>query len=331
MKVNVQSLAKLILAIVLMINTIGCNASKPKTLSTSQELKVGLLVEGTIFDQSWDSLAYQTLRKIERELGAKVEYSELHGDATDQRIEQEAIAMIREGNKLLFGHGAVFQDTFNRLGPRYPDVSFIFFNGVSLADNVYAINFAAESIGFFAGVGAALMTKKNVVGVITAYPNQPEYAGFKAGAHFINQHINVLTDAVGNWGDRERGKQLAYHLIEHGADVLIGFGDGFNIEVINAARERNVYAIGFLTDQSFIARDTVLYSVTQNVEDIYMDVVQLAMKNQLQNMPFPVLDFSNGGQNITPFSDMMPVDTQQKIIETLEKYIRGEILVQNLL
>ncbi len=329
MKLDVQSLLKLILSAVFLMSTVGCIASKPNTTPEEKGLKVGLLVEGNIFDQSWDSLAYQTLRKIERELNAEVFYYELLGDATDLRIEEKTIAMIHDGHQLIFGHGAVFQDTFNRLGPLYPDVSFIFFNGVASEDNVYAINFAGESIGFFAGIGAALMTEKNVVGVITAYSDQPEYIGFQAGVNFINPEIIVKSDVVGNWGDRERGKQLAYQLIDQGADVLIGFGDGFNIEVINAAREMDVFAIGFLTDQSFIARDTVLYSVTQNVEDVYMAVVQMAIKNQLQHKPFPILDFDNGGQNITPFSEMVPTEAQQKIKETLDLYKRGKINIQS--
>lgn len=314
-----------LITILLVFSLVACQPTTNEVTQESETLKVGLLVEGNIFDQSWDSLAYQTLLKIERELRSEVDYYELKGEATDQRIEEEATKMIKKGYNIIFGHGAVFQNTFNRMGPKYPDVSFVFFNGVAQGDNVYAVNFAAQSIGFFAGVGAALMSKHHIVGVIAAYPNQLEIAGFEAGVRFINPHIKVISDVVGDWGDREKGKAIAYHLINEGADVLIGFGDAFNIEVINAARENKVYAIGFLTDQSFIARDTVLYSVTQNVESIYLDVVRRAMNRQLNHQPFPILDFGNGGQSLTPFSELVPKQTQDKINETLEKYIRGEI------
>lgn len=325
MKVRLKIGIITILILLLIGSSYGCNSGKPSTDRGHERLKIGLLVEGNIFDQSWDSLAYQTLRKIERELNAEVTYSELHGQATDIRIEEEAMRMINEGYRLIFGHGAVFQNSFNRLGPNYPDVNFVFFNGTATVDNVYAINFAAESIGFISGVGAALMTNNGTVGVIAAYPNQLETVGFEAGVAYINPQVQVLTDVVGDWGDREKGKFIAEQLIDQGADVIVGFGDGFNIEVINVAREKNAYAIGFLRDQSFIARDTVIYSVTQNVEEIYMEVVTMVMNDSLEKKPFATLDFGNGGQGITTFSDKVPREVQERILHVLEQYKRGEI------
>lgn len=316
---------RLLLAFSLVVALFGCEMPKQAGSTMTPKLKVGLLVEGNIFDQSWDSLAYQTLRKVERELGAEIDYVELNGVVTDAHIEERATAMIDHGFDILFGHGRIFQDTFNRLGMLYPDVTFVFFNGSAHGDNVYSISFAAESIGFFAGVGAALMTKSNIVGVVTAYPNQLEVTGFQAGVHFISDRIEIVHDAVGDWGDRERGKALAFDVIDRGADVVIGFGDGFNIEVINAARERGVYAIGFLTDQSFIARDTVLFSVTQNVEKAYMGVLYRILTDSLVGNAFPTLDFDNGGQNITPYSNHVPMEVRLQIDRIMNRYLHGEI------
>lgn len=324
MKKSVLRMMHILIVIFTFTSIVGCSTLETNPQTRHPSMKVGLLVEGNIFDQSWDSLAYQTLRKIERELLVEVDYYEFNGKISDEGIEKQTILMIERGFTIIFGHGAIFQDTFNRLGARYPDVSFIFFNGVAEGDNVFAANFTAESIGFFAGVGAALMSKSKIVGVVTAYPNQPELKGFEAGIRFINDTIQITTDAVGDWGNRERGRELAYALIEQGADVIIGFGDGFNIEVINAARESGIYAIGFLNDQSFIARDTVLYSVTQNVEGVYMDIVRLALVNQLQHVHFPQLDFHNGGQGITRFSEHVPLEVQFQIYHLLRRYKNGD-------
>ena len=56
-------------------------------------------------------------------------------------------------------------------------------------DNIYAMNFAEQESGFFAGIAAALETKTNKVAVVNgiAYPSNVNYQfGFESGVNYVN-------------------------------------------------------------------------------------------------------------------------------------------------
>lgn len=171
------------------------------------------------------------------------------------------------------------------------------------------------------------MTKTLTVGALSALPDQRELDGFIYGVHTVNPDVEVLSEVVGDWWNREKARELANRLIENGADILIGFGDAFGIEVIDAARNHNIYAIGYLTDQSFIARDTVLYSVTQNVERIYMDTVRTLTRNPDLLHEYSTLGFHNQYQDIIAFNTYVPKEVQHKIKEMLQKYKEGKLKI----
>lgn len=283
-------------------------------------MKVGLLLEGNKYDQGWDSQGYEGLVRIERLFHAKVTYYEFHNHATDEEIISRGEELVRAGYNLIFGHGKVFENGFNKLGALYPDVKFILINGNSYTRNVYSIRFSGWSMGYFAGLLAGLMTETNKVGIVASYHDIPEVAGFTAGVKEVNDDAEVLVSEVGSWGDRIKGKSEANRILRQGADILFPAGDAFAIEVINAAREHHVYAIGFIIDQSFIARDTVLASIIQNVKEIYVEIAEAALKGDLDRFQGKVFDFDNGGQGLTRFGPMVPPDVVEKMDNYLEQY-----------
>jgi transcriptional activator of comK gene len=315
----------LILLIVLLVIVAGCFMLSHPIPQDQPSFKVGLLVEGNIYDQGWDSEAYAALIQIERNFDAETEYIEFHNQGTEESFESQAKRLAEEGFDLIFGHGRIFEKPFNKLGPKYPDTTFVFFNGNAEGENVFSVSFTPVSMGFFAGMTAGLMTKSGVVGIVAALPDMEEIKGFQAGVRYANPSVKVLTETVGSWGDREKGKMHSLNLIKQGADVLFGAGDGFNIEVINAAREKGVYAVGFVSDQSFISRETVLVSIIQNVRKVYLDIARKTKYNELGNKHEQVYDFTNGGQRLTNFGDMVPEEVQAKIRQALEQYRLGNL------
>ncbi|MBE3554277.1 MAG: BMP family ABC transporter substrate-binding protein [Thermicanus sp.] len=298
----------------------GCTPFYELRMEKNEPLTVGLLLEGNRFDQGWDSQGYEGLVQIERQLHAKVTYYEFNNHATDEEIVARAEEMIRQGFRLLFGHGKVFENGFNRLGRKYPGVQFILINGQSFAPNVYSICFSGKSMGYFAGIVAGLMTNTNRIGIVAAYRGMPEVEGYIAGVSRVNPKAHVLIGEVGSWGDRAKGREEAVKLLQQGADVLFPAGDAFAIEVINAAREKQAYAVGFIIDQSFIARQTVLVSVTQNVKEIYLELAKAALRGELNRYQGKVYDFYNGGHHLTEFGSMVPASVVKRVEEYLREY-----------
>lgn len=289
-----------------------------------EPFKVALLLEGNRYDQGWDSQGYEGLILIERIYHAKVKYVEFNNRAADQEIISQGEALIKEGFSMIFGHGRVFENGFNLLGRKYPHVKLILINGESFVPNVYSVRFSGWSMGYFAGLMAGIMTETGKVGIVAAYEDIPEVTGFSAGVKKSNPKAKVFVGKVGSWGDRVRGKKEADMILNQGADILFPAGDAFAIEVINAAREHHAYAIGFITDQSFIARDAVLVSIIQNVKRIYVELAGSYLRGDLDRYRGMEYDFNNGGHDLTPFSTKVPPAVQSQMRRYLEEYKKNK-------
>ena len=139
--------------------------------------------------------------------------------------------------------------------------------------NVYAVQFAEQEGGFFAGVAAALETKSNKVAVVNgiAFPSNVNYQyGFMSGVKYINEtqnkkvevvelpsyagtdvtNKNVGGNYVGNFNDEAGGKTVGQALLAEGCDILFVAAGGSGNGVYTAVKEAgNAYVIGCDADQ----------------------------------------------------------------------------------
>lgn len=140
-------------------------------------------------------------------------------------------------------------------------------------DNIYAMQFAEQESGFFAGMAAALETKSNKVSVVNgiAYPSNVNYQyGFECGVKYINEtegkSVEVVelpsyagTDVtgadvggnyVGSFADEATGKVVGNALIAEGVDIIFVAAGASGNGVLTAVKEADgVYFIGCDVDQ----------------------------------------------------------------------------------
>ena len=156
-------------------------------------------------------------------------------------------------------------------------------------DNVYAMQFAEQESGFFAGIAAALETKTGKVAVVNgvAFPSNVNYQfGFESGVHYANKNLgasativelasyagtdvtgaNVGGNYTGDFGDLTAGKTIGQALINEGCDIIfVAAGDSGN-GVFNAAKEASgVKVIGCDVDQYAGNESIILTSVLKNM------------------------------------------------------------------
>ncbi|WP_332448247.1 BMP family lipoprotein [Sphaerochaeta sp.] len=165
--------------------------------------------------------------------------------------------------------------------------------------NVYAMTFAEQESGFFAGVAAALETKTNKVAVVNgvAYPSNVNYQyGFECGVIYANQKLgtkvqvvelpsqagtdvtgaNVRGNYVGSFADEATGKIIGQQLLAQGVDIIFVAAGASGNGVFTAAKESNgkLRVIGCDVDQwddgvvgnSNIILTSVLKVMSLNVE-----------------------------------------------------------------
>lgn len=127
-------------------------------------------------------------------------------------------------------------------------------------DNIYAMQFAEQESGFFAGVAAALETESGKVAVVNgqAFPSNVNYQyGFESGVNYANKHlgasaqvvelasyagtdvtgVNVGGNYTGNFSDEATGKTLGEALIREGCDIIFVAAGASGNGVFAAAKE----------------------------------------------------------------------------------------------
>ncbi len=139
--------------------------------------------------------------------------------------------------------------------------------------NIYAMQFAEQESGFFAGIAAAMETKTGKVAVVNgiAYPSNVNYQyGFEAGVKYAVAKLgakaeyveiasyagtdvtnkNVGGNYIGNFNDPDTGKVVGNALIAEGVDILFVAAGNSGNGVFTAAKEaKNVKVIGCDVDQ----------------------------------------------------------------------------------
>lgn len=159
---------------------------------------------------------------------------------------------------------------------KHPDIKFILVDAFLKDDsgneieleNVYAMQFAEQESGFFAGIAAALESKTGKVAVINgiAIPSNVNYQyGFECGVKYVNEtenkNVTIIempafagTDVTGtliggnyieSFADETTGRVLANTLIARGCDVIFVAAGGSGKVVFEAIKyANNVKAIG---------------------------------------------------------------------------------------
>lgn len=162
-----------------------------------------------------------------------------------------------------------------------PDVKFVLVDSFPsdaegnevTVDNIYAMQFAEQESGFFAGMAAALETTTGKVAVVNgiAYPSNVNYQyGFECGVKYANATegttaeiielpsyagtdvtgANVGGNYVGSFADEATGKVVGNALIAEGADVIFVAAGASGNGVLTAVKEaEGVKFIGCDVDQ----------------------------------------------------------------------------------
>ncbi|WP_223592841.1 BMP family ABC transporter substrate-binding protein [Neobacillus bataviensis] len=288
------------------------------TKKTSGKLQnVGLLVPETVNDQVWGTKGFKGMLKIQSKFNVEVYYKE--GMNSESVVERAVKEFEQKGVNLIFGHGSEYAEYFNKISKDYPKIHFVSFNGDAKNPNTTSLTFKAHAMGFFGGMVAAHMSKEQKVGVLAAYEWQPEIEGFYQGALAENKNAQVSIEYVGNWDDEKKAIQLVDRMMEKGVDVIYPAGDGFNVPVIERVKERGLYVIGYVSDQSDLGQSTVLTSTIQQVDKLYEKVAEQYNNGKLKagNLSF---DFEDNVITLGKYSPLVSKEFIKKINKQIQTY-----------
>ncbi|SDI00850.1 nucleoside-binding protein [Alteribacillus persepolensis] len=294
----------------------SCQAVLPATSST--DVKAALLLESTVDDKTWNQKGFEGLLSIQSELNMEVMYEE--NITSLGGVKTSLDALQDEGVELVFGHGKTFADMFEELSNDYENMHFVSLNGQARGENVTSIIFDGYAMGFFAGRLSQAMSDSNTVGVIAAQEWQPEVEGFMNGAQSADDaSVRVMEESVGSWDDKETALQILNRMIEAGADVIYPAGNGYHLEVIEELKDKGLYAIGYIGDQSDLGKSTVLTSTVQHVGTVYRLAAEQYQNNELESGIIHV-DFQDGAISMGTYSSVIPADVKGQLEKEITVY-----------
>lgn len=261
---------------------------------------------------------WETLRLRESELGAQVrQVKSADMDEYQRNVDQ----LIRSGSNVIITVGVDLTQVTQDAAERNPNVKFLGIDQYQdrVLPNLVGLVYDDDKAGFLAGALAGLMTKSNTIGAVVGPGWMPTMVnmgeGFAAGAEYVNPNIEVLLEyhpgeLPEGLSDTNWGRDTALQMIQDGADVMYGAGGKTGQAALEAAKSKNVLAIGSELDQYEAAPSLRPVLLTSTVKVLTIQYVQQLVKG--------LADGTTKGGNVFGEIQMAPMrENEAKVPKTV--------------
>lgn len=274
----------------LCIGLAGCGGEAGK--KASDHLQVGLVFDvGGIGDKSFNDSAYKGLLRARDELMVKVDYLE-PAEGTDR---EAALRQMAAGPyDLIFGVGMLFSDDITAVAREYPKKKFVCIDysmqeGTEVPTNVLGLKYREEEGCFLVGAIAGLVTKTGSVGFVGGMDTPLIHrfeSGYRAGFLAVRPEGKVLVGYAGvtanAYKNPAKGKELALAQFDGGADIIFHASGSTGLGVFEAAREREMLAIGVDADQQAEAPGRILTSMVKRIDISVFEAIRAAKEERFE-------------------------------------------------
>ena len=304
-------------------------------LFAKEKPKVAIVfATGGLGDKSFNDSAMEGIKQAIKKYGIEYDYVEPKAIA-EYYTYLSQFANTRRYD-LIISIGFDQADALGSVAGRFKDQRFAIVDMVVNKPNIASYIYKEPERGFLVGYASSLMTtktedkrinKNKVIGIVGGMKIpiiDANIAGFIVGAGYADPEVKVLHSYVGHWADPSKGKELTIAMFEQGADIVWGAAGRSGLGVINAAKEKNRYAIGADADQGYLAPENVLTNGMKYVNN----TVEIAIGKV-------VGDTFAGGvyqlgvkENALGYSQsLLPKDILAKLEQVKKKLIAGEIKI----
>jgi basic membrane protein A len=302
--------------------------------ATAETLEVGLVTDlGQLNDRGFNQLAYEGLKRAQRELGIKGRVVQ-SASAADYIPNMRRLA--RDGYDLIIGVGFAQGDAIDTVANRFPQGKFaiIDVDQASLKhkpENVLGLIFKEQEVGYLAGYLAGLAEKRrsgpDVIGSVGGFKEPPVdrfIAGYQAGAKKADPGIEVINGYSSDWDDQAKCKELALNQIGRGAGVVFQVAGGCGLGALDAAREEKVWGIGVDADQSFLGPH-VLTSAQKKVDAAVFATIKSVQDGTWRGGRNAIFGLKEKGVGLGTASKRTPPEDLEAVEKVSKQIADGEI------
>lgn len=323
---------------------------------TQDSLKVALLINGVLGDQSYYDSAAAGMEAIQTNLGCETKIVEMGTDATKYEPTINEYSASEEWDIIILCTNTL-KEICQEIAQDYPNQKYILFGARADYEtydlpNVYSVDYLANEGAYLAGVVAASLTSADVEGMnpekIIGFVGGQDVTvindflvGFIEGALSVDSEIKVITSYVGDYVNTAKGKELALAQIQQGADVIFQCAGGAGSGVFEAASENGVLAIGCDADQYEVLKPTdpelaevIVTSVMKKVGVSIERAVDMDIKGTLPYGSLEVVGVKEGVTGIAVnehYEELMPDQVKQAESDAEKGIIDGTVTVSTAL
>jgi len=299
----------LVLALVMVLTMFtGCTKTAPATTEptpTATEapteapkptVSFGMITDvGGLGDKAFNDSAWEGLQKAGKEFGVEPVILQ----STKQEDYEANIGNMAQSVDLSIAIGFLMEQAMKTSAEQYPDEKFGIIDSVVSSPNVMSVTFKEHEGSFLVGVIAGLTTKSNVVGYVGGMDTpliQKFEVGYRAGVASVNPDAKILINYTGAFDNPDKGKEIALSQYKQKADVIYHASGACGIGVIQAADEKDFWAIGVDQDQSAVSKNNkVLCSMIKRVDVGTYTIVKSYVDNTFAGGKLIELGAKEGG------------------------------------
>jgi basic membrane lipoprotein Med (substrate-binding protein (PBP1-ABC) superfamily) len=305
-------------------------AGSPARLFADEPLKVAAVYTVPV-EQQWVSRIHKAANAAKDRGEIEYVYSENTSNNDYERVMRE---YCEAGYKLILGEVFGVEDAARAVAKDYPDVAFLM--GSSFKPDEAVPNFAPfdnyiQDASYLTGIIAGAMTKSKNIGMVGGYPI-PEVNrlmnAFMAGVKESAPDAKFQVAFIGSWFDPPKAKETAFAQIDGGADLL--YAERFGVS--DAAKERNVLAVGNVIDTQADYPETVVASALWHFEPTLDKAIAEVKAGTFKAADYGVYSFmKNGGCSLAPlgtFEGKVPAELMAKVAEKEKAIKDGSFTVE---
>lgn len=312
-----------------------------ETSSTADAQRVVYLINGALGDNAFYDSGQAGIDQLAEEYGVETRTIETNFDAGQYEPALEAAVNYAD---VIFVISYGFEDQLQEIANNNPDKIFVNLDTVveNEEDTITSVDFIEEESAYLTGVVAGLTTletslpginSEKLIGAVGGDVDPVVNAfifAYTNGAHAVDPEIDVQTVYLGSWDDTAKGKQAALQLYDQGADIVFQIAAAAGLGVLQAAAERDLYAIGVDTNQNDIEPGNVVASDLKDVGRAITDVYATIADGTYE--PGQVLEYGleSGAVDVTfeAQEQVLPQSIISQVDAIREQIISGELAIE---
>ena len=316
-------------------------ASAAGDLSALKGKKIVYLLNGALGDKGFYDSGQAGMDAL-KAAGAETRTLEANFDAAKY---QNLVDAAFEEADIVFAIAYGFEDPLKAAAKAHPDTPVVNLDfDINDSDgNVTSVDFVEEESAFLAGAAAALATTDtSIPGInpdktlgVVGGDSDPVTTSFmfayENGAKSIDPAMKVERKTLGGaWDDQAKGKQAAEQLYDSGSDVVFQVAAAAGLGVLQAAKDRDLYAIGVDANQNDLQPGHVFASDIKNVGGSIEKVAATIADGSFAKGKVLTFGIKDGGVDLdlAATTKVLPAATEAKIVALREQIIAGTLKVE---